>query len=159
MTDNYYFVTNITYNRLPVLVQSIDLYHTAIDNTCQHFDFEIPAWVVLPDHLHLIIKPKKGNLSEIMKYFKQNFGFLYRKRIGTRTGRIWQLRFWDHIIRDENDMNHHIDYIHYNPVKHGLVRAAREYTHSSFTDYISEGYYQADWGEIEENRYKGEYGE
>jgi len=159
MPGNCYFITNVTINRIPILVHNVDLYHLAISRIRHRFDLEIPAWVVLPDHLHLIIVPKINNLSEIMKVFKQNFGFLYRKRMGTRNGRVWQLRFWDHIIRDQKDMNNHIDYIHYNPVKHGFVGAAREYVHSSFPDYVREGYYQADWGEREAIRYEGEYGE
>jgi putative transposase len=158
-TGIYYFVTTITINRAPILAQNIDLYQKAIKRTCQRFDIEIPAWVVLPDHLHLIIDSKTSNLSEMMKVFKQDFGFLYRQRIGTRTGRIWQLRFWDHVIRDQDDMNRHIDYIHYNPVKHGIVLAAREYPHSSFVDYVRQGFYQLDWGETEEISPKGEFGE
>jgi putative transposase len=100
-----------------------------------------------------------NDLSEVMKRFKQDFGFLYRQRIGSQTGRVWQLRFWDHVIRDQNDMNRHIDYIHYNPVRHGLVMAAREYPHSSFADYVIKGLYQTDWGDIGEIVLEGEFGE
>ena len=156
---NYYFVTCVTINRAPILIDNIDLYQQAINRTCQRFDPDIIAWVVLPDHLHMIINPKTHNLSDLMKAFKQDFGFLYRQRIGARTGRIWQLRFWDHIIRDQNDMNHHIDYIHYNPIKHNLVRAVKDYDHSSFADFIREGFYQKDWGDMREIRFEGEYGE
>lgn len=107
----------------------------------------------------MIIDSKTNDLSDVMKLFKQDFGFLYRQRIGARTGRVWQLRFWDHVIRDQNDMNRHVDYVHYNPVKHGLVRAAREYAHSSFADYVREGIYGMDWGDTEEMRFEGEFGE
>lgn len=158
-TGNYYFITSVTINRAPILVQNIDLYRQAIDRTCRRFNLEILAWVVLPDHLHLILDPNSNNLPDVMKMFKQDFGFIYRQRIGARTGRVWQLRFWDHIIRDQNDMNLHVDYIHYNPVKHRLVRAVREYAHSSFADYVREGFYQLDWGDMEEIRFEGEFGE
>lgn len=56
-------------------------------------------------------------------------------------------------------MNHHIDYIHYNPVKHNLVRAVKDYAHSSFADFVQEGFYQQDWGDTGEIRFEGEYGE
>ena len=158
-TGNYCFITTVIVDRAPILIQDIDLYQKAIDRTCQRFDIEIVAWVVLPDHLHFIINPKNNNLSEVMKMFKQDFGFLYRQRIGSRSGPIWQLRFWDHIIRDQNDMNRHIDYIHYNPVKHGLVRAAGEYVHSSFIDYVRNGIYQMDWRDMDETTLDGEFGE
>jgi putative transposase len=158
-TGNYYFITNITFDRAPILVENIDLYQRAISDTCGRFHPDILAWVVLPDHMHMIIDPKLNNLSEMMRTFKQDFGFRYRQRIGVRTGRIWQLRFWDHIIRDQNDMNRHIDYIHYNPVKHGLVGAAGKYAHSSFADYVRAGLYCPDWGDIGEIHLEGQFGE
>jgi putative transposase len=156
---NYYFVTNVTIDRAPILVGNIDLYKKAIDRTCQRCHAEILAWVVLPDHLYLILDPRTSNLSDVMKAFKQDFGFLYRQRVGARSGRIWQLRFWDHIIRDQDDMNRHVDYIHYNPVKHGLVRAVREYSHSSFADFVRAGFYQMDWSDKGAMRSEGQFGE
>jgi putative transposase len=158
-SGNHYFVTSATIDRIPILIQNIDLYRTAIDRTCDRFGIEVIAWVVLPDHLHLILDPKVNNLSDVMKVFKQDFGFLYRQRVGARTGRVWQLRFHDHIIRDQDDMNRHIDYIHYNPVKHGLVRAVRDYPHSSFAQYVVDGFYREDWGDMGEIRLEGEFGE
>lgn len=141
------------------MVENVDLYHKAIDHTCRRLGVDISAWVVLPDHLHMLIDSKQINLSKVIKIFKQDFGYLYRQRIGTRGGRIWQLRFWDHVIRNQDDMNRHLDYIHYNPVKHGLVKAAREYKHSSFVYYISRGVYQMDWGDLEELKFEGDFGE
>ncbi len=60
---------------------------------------------------------------------------------------IWQRRFWEHQIRDEVDFNNHLNYIHYNPVKHGLVAAPRDWEYSSFHRYVQHGYYSRDWGE------------
>jgi putative transposase len=158
-TGNYYFITTVTLDRQPILVQNIDLYHKAIDRTGRRFDLEIIAWVVLPDHLHLLLNPKINNLSNIMKVFKQDFGFLYRQRLGRRTGSVWQLCFWDHIIRNQADLNRHIDYIHYNPIKHGIASSTREYVHSSFADYVRDGYYETSWGEKKELDFEGEFGE
>jgi len=155
----YYFITTVTLDRAPILIKNVDLYHTAIDRTCSWFDLEIIARVVLPDHLHLLLNPKINNLSNVIKVFKRDFGFLYRQRLGIRTGRVRQLRFWDHAIRDQADLNRHIDYIHYNPVKHGLVAATREYIQSSFLNYARDGYYDMNWGDREEIGFEGEYGE
>jgi len=62
---------------------------------------------------------------------------------------VWQRRFWEHLIRDEDDLSKHVEYIHYNPVKHGLVRAAAEWKYSSFLKYVQQGAYSLDWGEYE----------
>jgi putative transposase len=83
----------------------------------------------------------------------------YQFRNGLRGGRLWQLRFWDHIIRNEKDMNHHIDYIHYNPVKHGLVKRPIDYEYSSFCEFVAEGYYSSDWGVVGKVETGGEFGE
>ena len=60
---------------------------------------------------------------------------------------IWQRRFWEHVIRDETDLNNHIDYIHYNPVKHSLVKNVADWPWSSFHRYVRMGYYESGWGE------------
>jgi len=158
-SGDYCFLTTVTIDRMPILVRNIDLYQTAIDRTCERFEIKIIAWVVLPDHLHWLLESRANDVSDEMKVFKQDFGFLYRRRIEVRGGRVWQLRFWDHIVRDQDDMNRHIDYIHYNPVKHGLVQSVKDYAHSSFTGYVRAGFYRADWGSIEELCFDGEFGE
>ena len=156
---NIYFVTTVTHLRRPILGEHIDLCQTAIQRTIRRFSVAIPAWVTMPEHVHLICEPRDLDLSQIMKNLKENFAFLYRQRIGARAGCVWQRRFWDHVIRDQNDLNRHIDYIHYNPVKHGLARAPREYPHSSFQDYLARGLYPFDWGEKEQFEFVGAYGE
>jgi putative transposase len=82
-----------------------------------------------------------------MHFIKQSFAIMYRNRIDKSAGRIWQYRFWDHIIRNDDDLRRHIDYIHYNPVKHGLCTNPFEYQFSSIHQYKE--YYQPDWGCIE----------
>ncbi len=156
---NYYFITTVTRNRIPALVDNSDLCITAMKRTSERFNLEILAWVILLDHIHLIIDPRGENISDIMKIFKQYFGFLYRQRSGMQKGRVWQLRFWGHVIRDQKDLNCHIDYIHYNPVKHGLVHTAREYKYSSFPEFVKKGLYQEDCGEREKFNFNGEFGE
>jgi len=80
-------------------------------------------------------------------------------QLSVRAGRVWQWRFWDHIIRDQRDFNKHLDYIHYNPVKHGLVSSPLEYPHSSFAQYVDEGFYRPDWVQKDAPDLDGDFGE
>ncbi len=121
--------------------------------------FEIMAHVLLPDHLHLILDPFGEDFSRIMQRLKMSFGALYRKRIGWSSGRVWQHRYWDHVIRDQADLNRHIDYIHYNPVKHGLVTSLSDWVHSSFQDFQRLGMYSQNWGSNQEIQFEDDFGE
>lgn len=156
---NIYFLTHVTNNRLPILVRNFDLFWEALCSFGKDFEFEIIAWVVLPDHFHIIIDPEDADLSNLMRKIKLSFAANYRKRAGLNSGRVWQYRFWDHIIRNNEDMSRHIDYIHYNPVKHSLVRSPFEYPHSSIHKYFGEGYYDHDWGIKDDPSTEGNYGE
>ena len=62
---------------------------------------------------------------------------------------VWQRRFWEHIIRNENDWQKHMDYIHYNPVKHGLVKSPGDWEHSSFNYWVEKGIYAKNWGSMQ----------
>src|SRR5690606_36031905 len=97
------------------------------------------------------------SISEIVHDFKIRFS--RRVRDSVRNGRVWQNRFWDHVIRDQEDLNRHLDYIHYNPVKHGLAASALAWKHSSFRQYVRDGYYNDDWGRKDVPQFGGEYGE
>jgi len=121
--------------------------------------FNLIAWVILPDHWHLIVEPKQNQLSTLMKNIKLSFAQCYLKTLGTKSGRTWQNRFWNHMIRDDLDMNRHLDYIHYNSVKHGLSDSPIDYDHSSFGDYVDKGMYSNVWGTRDIKIHKGEYGE
>jgi putative transposase len=94
--------------------------------------YKVDAWVILPDHFHAIMTPSGIDLSSVVQSLKQSFSMNYRKRCCV-TGKVWQLRFWDHVIRDKEDMRRHVDYIHYNPVRHGLVDDPSVYALSSAT--------------------------
>ena len=154
-----YFTTSVTFDRNPFLIENIDLFYSALARAKELFDFEVPAWVVPPEHFHFLIFQRSTDLSRVLKGFKQGFGLLYRQRLRIRAGKVWQLRFWDHIIRDEEDFNRHVDYIHYNPVKHGYVRRPIDYPHSSFREYVKEGLYRPDWGVKEAPFLEGDFGE
>ena len=152
-----YFITCVTYNRKRILIPDIDLFWESIQSTKSKLSFEIIAWVIIPDHFHMIIDPKEANLSDIIKRIKLSFSKKHKFEHKSVAGRIWQNRFWDHIIRDQEDLNKHIDYIHYNPVKHSLVKSPFKYDFSSLNEY--KDFYNEDWGVKEIIEFDGEFGE
>jgi putative transposase len=152
-----YFITNITYQRKPIIIDNIDLLWRAVENVKLKRNFKLLAWVILPDHFHFLIDSKNDPISATIHDFKLSFSSHYRKRQCIHSGKVWQLRFWDHIIRDECDYNRHLDYIHYNPVKHGFVKRPFDYLHTSIHKYRE--YYQPDWGVDEKVNSRGEFGE
>jgi putative transposase len=101
---------------------------------------------VLPDHLHAIIHSPDGVTAKIVQRVKHSFSLQYQRWSG-KDGPIWQHRYWDHIIRSQEDMKRHLDYIHYNPVKHGLTDSPKKWPLSSFRRYLRRGAYDSDWGE------------
>ena len=155
---NIYFLTHVTYTRMPILIENWDILDAAIKKAQTPIPFDLVAWAVLPDHMHMIIEPGKNDLSRLIKRIKQSFSMNYRKRAGY-SGRVWQYRFWDHVIRDDEDFRRHVDYIHFNAVKHGLATGPLEFPFSSFHEYYKSGYYSADWGVIEKIESLGDYGE
>jgi putative transposase len=154
-----YFVTIVTYDHLRILIQNGELFRTALDETITEHNAELSAWAVLPDHVHLILMPSQDDLSRIIHKLKTRFTARLRSLKGKRNGRIWQNRFWDHIIRDQKDMNKHIDYIHYNPIKHGLSQAPFTYKYSSAPEFLKDGFYEPDWGTKGTLQFDGEFGE
>lgn len=154
-----FFLTHVTADRRPLLVANYDLWESALRRTHTGRDFNLLAWVVLPDHVHMVIEPGGHDLSELMRKLKLSFSGQYRHRFGVTSGRVWQNRFWDHIIRDQNDLNRHIDYIHYNPVKHGQFASPFDWPFSSIHEYRRNGVYEADWGRVTPEGMASEFGE
>ncbi len=153
------FITSVTYKRRPILIDNIDLLKKAIKRAQSSTPFEVIAYVILPDHFHFLINAGDNDFTTLLQRVKMSFGAYYRKREALVRGRVWQHRFWDHLVRDQVDLNNHIDYIHYNPVKHGFCNRPIEWQHSSFHRYHQEGIYPADWGIKDKNRLIGAYGE
>lgn len=154
-----FFVTSVTHERQRILVLHADLLTTAFGEACQGKTVKLTAWAIMPDHFHIVLDVGNADLSRVLKSIKETFSFRYRARLGVKSGRIWQHRFWDHVIRDQNDLNKHLDYIHYNPVKHGLVRSPGEYDLTSFAAFVKDGFYAADWGEKDEPQFDGVFGD
>jgi len=150
--DRYYFITSVTHERNKILLSDIDIFWDCWP------DIHLEAWVIMPDHFHALIKIENISISKIMHKFKITYSRRYRDKYKI-SGKIWQNRFWDHIIRDQEDMNKHLDYIHYNPVKHGLINDPFKYQHSSLNRYFAEGLYDRNWGVIDLSEIDGEFGE
>ena len=145
-----FFVTVATYERQPILLREGELLHDSWRGR------ELLAWVVLPEHFHAIVSLGDESVSDIMHGFKITYSRRYRKLHGP--GRVWQNRFWDHVIRDKVDLNRHLDYIHYNPVHHGVATDPFQYGLSSLLEWFNSGHYQRDWG-IEEIKFEQDFGE
>lgn len=141
------------------MIEHQDLFLDSLNKYKVEFDFSLICWVILPDHFHIIFDPKNYDLSLIMQKIKISFSKKFRYLMGSTHGTVWQKRFWDHVIRNEDDLNKHIDYVHFNPVKHGYVNSPFEWRHSSIHDYIKQGYYSPDWGVLEMPNIVDDYGE
>jgi putative transposase len=155
---DYCFITCVTFQRKPILVENIDLLMKSLDKAMVKAEGELIAWVVLPDHFHALMNSGTVTVTNIVHRMKLSFSTNLRKRHNIHSGSIWQHRYWDHIIRNEEDLNKHIDYIHINPVKHGLVRAPIDYPHSSFREFVKKELYEPDWGMILPE-FEGDFGE
>ena len=152
----YYFFTLVTYNREKLFRQEIarKCLREAINKTRLRHPFEIIAFCLLNNHLHCIWKLPENDSDFSMRWssIKGLFSKTYLKVKGSRKSVspshlrkgevcIWQRRFWEHQIRDENDLQNHIDYIHYNPVKHGLVQDVEDWPWSTYHKFVKEGFY------------------
>jgi len=157
-----YFFTLVTYHRAPILTSSASRYflREAWLNVQDRYHFTTLAVCLLPDHLHSIWTLPEGDQDYSLRWreIKRIFTLRYLESMGPDEPRnasrlkrgeaaIWQRRFWEHTIRDEADLNRHIDYIHYNPVKHGLVGRACDWPWSSFSRYVQSRRYEPDWGQ------------
>ena len=157
------FITIVTSKRRPILIKNIDILRNSFKQTKEKIEFVIDAIVVLPDHLHMIIQPKENKTyPEIIKRIKVNFSLNIdttkidnyeesESRKSKSEKDIWQRRYWEHTITDERDLCSLIDYIHYNPVKHGLVKQAKEWKYSTFEKYVKQKLYGENWCDFNEN--------
>jgi putative transposase len=152
---SYFFTVNLTDRSSQRLVEHMPLVRAAIRYARTRHPFTIDAIVVLPEHLHAVWTLPEGDSDYPLRWrlIKSAFSRALpetetvspsRARKGERG--IWQRRYWEHTIRDERDFAHHMDYIHFNPVKHGHVRCARDWPYSSFRRMVKLGVYPKDWG-------------
>lgn len=152
------FFTSVTYRRQRILDVNPRLLLRAVCRARKSSRFDVLAWVVLPDHIHAIFEAPNADVPRIMQQIKLSFSLQWRWLYGG-SGPVWQHRYWDHIIRSQEDMNKHLDYIHYNAVKHGLADGPSEWRLSSFRSYLQKGLYDIDWGQHNTGDNVGDYGE
>ena len=153
----YYFFTVVTYKRKRFLADDIarDCLRSAWQNVRQNRPFEVTALCLLPDHLHCLWRLPEGDNDYSTRWMliKKRFTRKYLKAGGYESGQsisrekkrergIWQRRFWEHQIRDQEDLDKHVDYIHYNPLKHGLVNAVEDWPFSTYHKFVRDGFYQ-----------------
>jgi len=139
------------------LTERIDSLRDAFQEVKKAHPFDIDAIVVLPDHLHSLWTLPEGDddFSLRWRQIKSAFSRAIEKderisnsRLRKQERGIWQRRFWEHAIRDEEDFNRHIDYIHINPVKHGYVQRAIDWQFSSIHRYVKLGILPTDWAGV-----------
>jgi putative transposase len=149
-----------------LLVDEIVLLRKAYAQVLRQLPFETIAICVLPEHLHAVWSLPEGDAAYSARWRRIKGAFslgiastsaVSLSAAAKRERGIWQRRFWEHQIRDDDDLRRHVDYIHFNPVKHGLVQRAADWPHSSFHRHVARGWLPIDWGVSAEAT--GRYGE
>ena len=157
--NSYLHLIIVSYNRKNIFINNIELLKHAFKNAKQFFCFEIIAICVLPDHIHVILNPKNIKeypkiITSIKYYFSKNYnvgveiptyGYVNKGEKG-----IFQRRFFEHTITSQEDLINQINYVHYNPVKHGLVNKVKDWKYSSFHKFVKQGLYENDWGNVKD---------
>jgi putative transposase len=151
----YFFTINLLHRAgSNLLVHHIDELREVIRRVRSAHPFTIHGWVVLPDHMHCVISLPDGEADFAMRIRLIKGGFSktlpaseWRSSVREQRAErgIWQRRYWEHLIRDEADFIAHMDYVHINPVKHGLVERVADWPYSTFHRLVDEGVYPLDW--------------
>jgi len=168
------FFTVTTFRRQPFLTDAdvrVAL-RSGIATLRTTLPFVIEAWVLLPDHLHALwtLPPNDHDFSTWWRVIKrtvtQHCGarlhrpeWMTARRAKRQQSTLWQHRFWEHLIRDETDFARHVDYIHWNPVKHGYVKRVVDWPYSSFHRYVRQGLPPREWGGNGKEEDGAEFGE
>jgi putative transposase len=149
----YFFTVNLADRSSSLLVDRIDQLRSVVRDVRARRPFRIDAWVVLPEHMHCVWTLPEGDADYPGRWraIKKAFSKVIPARddvTGQRRGRereVWQRRYWEHTIGDDADYAVHIDYVHRNPVKHGLVKRVQDWPYSTFHRYVEQGIYDIDW--------------
>ncbi len=150
----YFFTVNLLDRDSRLLTDHIDALRHAVRETRTRAPFHIDAWTVLPEHMHCVwtLPPGDADYSGRWRAIKKSFSKAIEPgepRSAVRRARgergIWQRRFWEHTIRNDDDYASHVDYVHFNPVKHGLASAPAAWPYSSFHRAVAAGLYPANW--------------
>ena len=153
--NSYVHLIIVAYNRKDIFVENIELLRDSLKNAKQFFDFEIIAICVLPNHIHMILNPNNiqeypNIITSIKYYFSRHYdvgvetptyGYVNKGEKG-----VFQRRYFEHTICSQEELNNHINYIHYNPVKHGYVKNVKDCKYSSFHKLVEDKFYDKNWG-------------
>jgi putative transposase len=151
----FFFTATLADRASDLLVRRVDLLRRAYGSVQSRYPFETVAICVLPDHIHAIWKLPSDDSDFSLRWSLIKSGFSRgipessQRSLSKRAKRekgIWQRRYWEHAIRDADDLARHVDYIHFNPVKHGLVARVVDWPHSSFHRFVARHELPADWG-------------
>lgn len=153
LSGGTYFFTVVTHRRLPLFQDetTVDLLFQALRYVQKQHPFTIVAYAIMPDHLHMIWEmpendfdyPTRWRLikSYVTRGIQNRPAVINQSRKSKGEQEIWQRRYWEHTCKSQHDLDTHIDYIHYNPVKHGLTNSPDGWIYSSFAQYVREGLY------------------
>ncbi|MGB7816380.1 MAG: transposase [Methylotenera sp.] len=163
----YFFTVTLINRHSNILTQHIDLLRESVKAVQQRHPFQIVAWVVLPDHLHAVWQLPIDDCDYAGRWraIKSHFVRALKKRIPITmredgSALVWQRRYWEHTIKDEDDLRRCIDYCYINPVKHGLVKVVADWPYSSFHRDVKRGIYPSNWaGVVKVMSNKNEFGE
>jgi putative transposase len=151
----FFFTVVLADRSSNLLIQHIDRFRRTYQSVHNLRPFETIAICILPDHLHAVWSLPQGDADFSLRWSMIKSGFtrgLPADAVRTASDRrrrergIWQRRYWEHAIRDDSDLARHVDYVHYNPVKHGYVSRVRDWPHSSFHRFVERGDLPVDWG-------------
>jgi putative transposase len=162
----YFFTVTLADRRKSTLVEHVDLLRSATRLVKERHPFTIDAIVIMPEHLHTIWTLPEGDKDYPTRWALIKAGFsralpkdeaISESRLAKGERGIWQRRYWEHQIRDDDDFARHVDYIHFNPVKHGHVASPIDWLYSSIHRFVSAGILAADWAASSE--FTGDFGE
>jgi putative transposase len=151
----FFFTVNLADRSQMLFIDHIAELRESVRKVRDEHPFHIDAMVVMPEHIHAIWTLPPGDTDYPTRWTLIKAGFsrklpkgenISASRIKKGERGIWQRRYWEHQIRDENDFARHVDYIHYNPVKHDYVKSPCDWTNSSIHRFIREGLLPANWG-------------
>ena len=144
----FFFTVVLAERPSALLVDEIDRLRQTYRTVQQRRPFETVAICVLPDHIHAVDSDFSTRWSLIKSGFSRGLDPRSRSasKVNKREKGIWPRRYWEHAIRDDADLERHVDYTHFNPVKHGYVTRVADWPHSSFHRYVERGFLAVDWG-------------
>ena len=140
----YFFTVTLRDRRSNLLVREIDALREAWRKAAHRVPHAVIAAVVLPDHLHAVIRmqDETADFPRLWQDIKKGFT---RRTSEPGSASAWQSRFWERTVRSEEELNACVDYVHINPLKHGLVNALAEWPHSTFHRYVRRGWLSPGW--------------